>query len=62
MKVKIANYSAVLFLIFDIKSEIKLFVGYVKEITHMDLNKLSYWEDIWKLRFDIEKFNVLYIR
>ena len=27
----------------------------------MDLNKLSYWEDIWKLEFDIEKCKVLYI-
>ena len=26
----------------------------------MDLHKLSYWEDIWKLRFSIEKCKVLH--
>ena len=43
-----------------IKSEIKLFVRLLsKETTQMDLNKLSYWEDIGKLLFNIEKCNVL---
>ena len=27
----------------------------------MDLNKLSFWEDIWKSKFNIEKYKVLYI-
>ena len=27
----------------------------------MNLNKLSYWEDIWKLIFNIEKCQVLHI-
>ena len=27
----------------------------------MDVNKLSFWEDIWKLDFNIEKFEVLNI-
>ena len=27
----------------------------------MDLNKLSNWGDIWKLRFNIEKYKVLHI-
>ena len=44
---------------YDKKSEIKLFAGDFKqsskEITHMDLNKFSYWEDIWKLKFNVEK-------
>ena len=58
-----------LFLIFikdltnDIKSEIKLFFDDVKllvsplskETTQTDLNKLLYWEDIWKLIFNLEK-------
>ena len=30
-----------------------------KEITQMNLNKLSYCEDIWKLEFNIEKFKEL---
>ena len=44
-----------------IKSEIELFAVDVelivrflsKEITWKDLNKLSYWDDIWKLKFNI---------
>ena len=67
-----------LFLIFinnlhnHITLELKLFADDIKllvrplskEITQMNLNKLSYWEDtrIWKLRFNIEKCQVLYIR
>ena len=27
----------------------------------MDLNELLYWEDIWKLRFNMEKYKVLHI-
>ena len=30
-----------------------------KEIAQMDVNKLSYWEDIWKLRISVEKCKVL---
>ena len=29
-----------------------------KETTPMDLNKLSYWKNIWKLKFSIEKCKV----
>ena len=51
-----------LFLIFinnlpnDIKSKINLFADYIKlfETRKIALNKLSYSEDIWKLRFNIE--------
>ena len=32
-----------------------------KEITQMDQNELLFWEDIWKLRFIIEKCIVLNI-
>ena len=46
-----------------IKSVIKLFADDVKvllrplskETTQMDINKLPYWEDIWKLEFYVEK-------
>ena len=62
-----------LFLIFikdlsnDIKSEIKSFANDVKllvrplseETTQIDLNKLSYVEDNWKLRFNMEKWKIL---
>ena len=27
----------------------------------MDLNKLPYWKDIWKLKFNLKKCKVLYI-
>ena len=27
----------------------------------MDRNELSYWKDIWKLKFNIEKYEILYI-
>ena len=61
-----------LFLIFindllnDIKSLSKLVANDVtllvkllsKETTQMDLKKLSNWEDIWKLKFNLEKFTV----
>ena len=64
-----------LFLIFindlcnDIESEIELLTNDVKllvrplskEITQMDLNELSYWKDIWKLKFHLEKCEVLHI-
>ena len=64
-----------LFLIFidnsfnGIKSVIKLFADDVKlliwllskETIEMDINELSYWEDIWKLRFNIKKNEVLHI-
>ena len=50
----------------DIKSEIKLLADYVKQLvrllskdtTQMDLNKLSYWKDIWKFRSNVEKCQV----
>ena len=53
----------------DIKPEIKLFADDVKllvrllskETIQMDLNRLSYWEDIWKLRFNLEECKVLHI-
>ena len=48
----------------DIKSEIELFADDAKlfarplskEMTKIDLNKLSYWEDIWKLKANLEKY------
>ena len=52
----------------DIKSVIKLFADDVKLLvwplskeTQMDLNKLSYWDNFWKLRFNVEKCEVLHI-
>ena len=68
---------SLLFLIFindlrnDIKSEIKLFAGDVKrlirplskEITQKELNKLSYWEDVCKLKFNIGKYiSIIHLR
>ena len=51
-----------------IRSEIKLFIDIKllvrlssKETAQMDMNKLSYWENMWKLKFKIEKCKVLYI-
>ena len=32
------------------------------ETTQINLNQLSYWEDIWKLKFNIEKCKVLHIQ
>ena len=47
----------------DIKSKLRLLVRpFSKETMPMDLNKFSDWKDIWKLRFYIEKCQVLYIR
>ena len=51
----------------DLPNEIKVFANdgklfvwsLSKETTQIDINKLSYGEDIWKLRFNIEK-NVKY--
>ena len=64
-----------LFLIFinnltnDIKSEIELFTEDIKLLvrtlskeTQIGLDKLLYLEDIWKLKFYIEKYKVLYIQ
>ena len=53
----------------DIKTEIKIFADDVKlhvrplskETTLMDLNKLTHWEKIWKLGFNIENHSVLHI-
>ena len=54
----------------DIKSEIKLFADDVKllvrplskETSPIDLNELSYWKDIWILRFNIEKCTTYWIQ
>ena len=40
---------------YDIKSGMLNISLLSKEITLVDLNKLSYCEDIWKLKFNIEK-------
>ena len=32
-----------------------------KETTQMDLNKFSYWEDIWKQTLNIERYKVSHI-
>ena len=56
-----------LFLIFinylpnDKKPEIKLFAGDVKLLIRPILKETNWFKDIWKLRFNMEKYKVLYI-
>ena len=38
-----------------------MLLNYLLEITQMHLNKLSYWDNIWKLKMNIEKCKVLHI-